>query len=114
MKIRIRTFANIKEICGFDEKELKTDLGKGNFIFVGSSCDMWAQNIPEEWIEKLPDLEDFGFDDSINLPDISMSVLKKFKGSYLIGGGKTECLAEVKLLMDTLNINYTLVKNFIY
>ena len=36
----------------FDEKELKTDLGKGNFIFVGSSCDMWAQNIPEEWIEK--------------------------------------------------------------
>ena len=36
----------------FDEKELKTDLGKGNFIFVGSSCDMWAQNIPDEWIFK--------------------------------------------------------------
>lgn len=34
----------------FDEKELKTDLGSGNFIFVGSSCDMWAQDIPEEWI----------------------------------------------------------------
>jgi DNA repair photolyase len=34
----------------FDEKELKTDLGKGNFIFVGSSCDMWAKNIPEDWI----------------------------------------------------------------
>lgn len=34
----------------FDEKELKTDLGIGNFIFVGSSCDMWAKNIPEKWI----------------------------------------------------------------
>lgn len=35
----------------FDEKELKTDLGNGNFIFVGSSCDMWADDIPVEWIE---------------------------------------------------------------
>lgn len=36
----------------FDEKELKTDLGSGNFIFVGSSCDMFAENIPDEWINK--------------------------------------------------------------
>jgi len=36
----------------FDEKELKTDLGSGNFIFVGSSCDMFAGSIPQEWIEK--------------------------------------------------------------
>lgn len=34
----------------FDEKELKTDLGSGNFIFVGSSCDMWAEDIPLKWI----------------------------------------------------------------
>ena len=34
----------------FDKKELKTDLGKGNFIFVGSSCDMWADEVPNEWI----------------------------------------------------------------
>lgn len=34
----------------FDEKEFKTDLGSDNFIFVGSSCDMWAENIPEQWI----------------------------------------------------------------
>lgn len=38
-----------------DEKELKTDHGIGNFIFVGSSCDMWAQDIPEEWILKVLD-----------------------------------------------------------
>lgn len=36
----------------FDEKELKTDLGEGNFIFVGSSCDLFAETIPIEWIQK--------------------------------------------------------------
>jgi DNA repair photolyase len=36
----------------FDEKELKSDLETGNFIFVGSSCDMFAQDIPNEWIVK--------------------------------------------------------------
>jgi DNA repair photolyase len=32
-----------------DKKELKTDLGENNFIFVGSSCDMWARDVPLEW-----------------------------------------------------------------
>ena len=36
----------------FDEKELKTDLGKGNFIFVGSSCDMFAEKVPFDWVHK--------------------------------------------------------------
>jgi len=35
----------------FAENEMKTDLGEGNFIFVGSSCDMWAEIIPKVWIE---------------------------------------------------------------
>ncbi len=34
----------------FDNTEFKTDLGKGNFIFVGSSCDMWAEAIPFGWL----------------------------------------------------------------
>ncbi len=34
----------------FDIKELKTDLGEGNFIFVGSSCDMLADDITYGWI----------------------------------------------------------------
>jgi len=36
----------------FDDKELITDLGQGNTIFVGSSCDLWAEDIPHEWIAK--------------------------------------------------------------
>ena len=34
----------------FDEKELKTDLGSGNTIFVGSSCDLFAEDIDLSWI----------------------------------------------------------------
>jgi hypothetical protein len=34
----------------FDESELKTDLGSGNTIFVGSSCDMFAEDIDLNWI----------------------------------------------------------------
>ena len=37
----------------FDEKEFKTDLGEGNFIFVGSSCDMWAWPIEIDWIKEI-------------------------------------------------------------
>lgn len=36
-----------------DQKELKTDLGKKNTIFVGSSTDMWADNILISWIEDI-------------------------------------------------------------
>lgn len=34
----------------FDEKELKTCLGQDNFIFVGSSCDLFAKDLPYDWI----------------------------------------------------------------
>ncbi len=37
----------------FDEKEMKRNLGEGRFIFVGSSCDMWADNIPGKWIAEV-------------------------------------------------------------
>lgn len=36
----------------FDEKELKTDLGQWNFIFVGSSCDMFADDVPFYYVHK--------------------------------------------------------------
>ena len=34
----------------FNHKELNRDLGSGRVIFVGSSIDMWAQDVPPEWI----------------------------------------------------------------
>jgi len=33
-----------------DGKALKENLGQGNFIFVGSSTDMWAYAVPFEWL----------------------------------------------------------------
>lgn len=32
------------------EKELEDDLGEGHFIFVGSSTDLFAKDVPNEWI----------------------------------------------------------------
>ena len=39
----------------FCSSELKTDLKQGNFIFVGSSCDMFAEGIKNEWIKTILD-----------------------------------------------------------
>ena len=39
----------------FDDSELKTDLGSGNFVFVGSSTDAFAEGVPSEWIIKMLD-----------------------------------------------------------
>lgn len=36
----------------FVEKEMNTNLGQGNKIFMGSSCDIWAEEIPFEWQKK--------------------------------------------------------------
>lgn len=45
----MKRWGGLREVR-FDRKELKTDLGSGNFIFVGSSCDMFAEAIPAGWI----------------------------------------------------------------
>lgn len=38
-----------------DKRALEINLGEGNFIFVGSSIDMFAYQIPEDWIIKTLD-----------------------------------------------------------
>jgi protein gp37 len=37
----------------FDEKEINEDMGEDKFIFVGSSIDLFAPNIPHLWIMKV-------------------------------------------------------------
>ena len=48
-----KRFGKVPKPANLDEKELKTKLGRGNFIFVGSSCDMFAEDIPAKWIAKV-------------------------------------------------------------
>ncbi len=37
------------------EAELRRNLGKGKFWFIGSSTDMWAKKVPSEWITRVLD-----------------------------------------------------------
>lgn len=47
-------WGNLKPVR-LEESEFRTDLGKDNFIFVGSSTDDFAENIPDEWIKRVLD-----------------------------------------------------------
>jgi len=48
----MKVFKNLGELR-LNEKTLKDDLGRGNTIFVGSSTDMFAEDVPTEWIIKV-------------------------------------------------------------
>jgi DNA repair photolyase len=51
MKAMYKRFNKEAWSLHFDVNELKTNLCCGNFIFIGSSTDMWAQAVPDNWIE---------------------------------------------------------------
>jgi len=83
----------------FDEKELKTDFRMGNFIFVGSSCDMWADKIPENWIlETLKHCHEY----PTNIYLFQTKNPQRF--SNLISRGKIPYLAEIRYCV-TLETN---------
>ena len=50
----VKRWGNLNPVR-FDEKELRTKLGNGNFIFVGSSNDMFASDVSKEWIQRTID-----------------------------------------------------------
>ena len=69
--------------------------------------EVWEEMFPDDWHDGL-------IDDMIYLPDIPLNILKKWSGSYIVGGGKNECLLEVQQLMSTFNIKAKTVRKFIY
>lgn len=77
----------------FDEKELKTDLGSGNKIFVGSSCDMWADKISDRWL--LPIMQKY-----IDNPDNTYLFQSKNPGRFL----KTQFIKNT-ILATTIETN---------
>jgi len=50
----------------------------------------------------------------LSLPNFDVDILKKYDGATIVGGGKDQCLAEVKIIMDALKIKYNEFKPFIY
>jgi len=79
----------------FDEKELKTDLGNGKFIFVGSSCDMFAENIPPDWINQ------------------TLEYCKKFDNKYLFQTKNPKRIIDFKLPKHSI-ICTTIESNIYY
>lgn len=53
-------------------------------------------------------------DDPIYVNWISVAQLKRFSGSYIVGGGRNECLREVELLMNAFNIKYKRIDSLVY
>jgi len=71
-----------------EEKELRTNLGSSNFIFVGSSTDMWMREVPSKWIEKV--LEHIDKYNNTYLfqtknPIRFLEFIDRFKENYILG-----------------------------
>jgi hypothetical protein len=61
-----------------------------------------------------PNDEDTIKEDAISVEWTSLAQLKKFSGSYIMGGGREECLREVQLLMNAFNFKYRTIDKFVY
>ena len=48
----VKRWGNQKPVR-LDKSELNGPMEEGNFIFIGSSCDMFAEDIPKEWISEV-------------------------------------------------------------
>lgn len=53
-------------------------------------------------------------DDLLSINWTSVAQLKRFNGSYIMGGGRNECLREVELLMNAFNIRYKRIDSLVY
>lgn len=74
-----------------DYKELNTNLGEENFIFVGSSCDMWADAVDDDWIIQ------------------TLSVCLKYpKNTYLFQSKNPKRFKNFRVLLEKLRPNVIL------
>lgn len=52
--------------------------------------------------------------DPLFLNWVDFDLLRQMRGAMLCGGGRDECLAEVRIMLDILDIPHTLLSEFIY
>lgn len=83
---------------------------------VNDSRDLFGGEDSENYIDDMINLGVSGdiLDDPLIVDWISVSELKKYNGSYIMGGGRNECLREVELLMNAFNIKYRRIERFVY
>lgn len=63
---------------------------------------------------QIVDWQDWMEDEPFIINWTSVAQLKRFNGSYLVGGGRNECLREVELLMNAFNIRYKRIDSLVY
>jgi hypothetical protein len=105
------------------------DLGVSENTIIRTIREMYTQRVgvseelfknsedPEVELEKFLGngyIDEYMIDDPIYINWISLKMLKQFSGSYIVGGGKEECLKEVELLMSAFNIKATRIAKFVY
>ena len=74
-----------------------------------------SRDLPLEFITLMQEEFDLDLDRyPFFIPDISIELLRKFKNGYICGGGKHQCLREITLFMNALNIRYKELQDFIY
>lgn len=71
-----------------------------------------TREMPEEFLDQLVD--DRPLHDPIYLPHIDLMQLRSFNNAFLCGGGQSECLKEVQLLMNAMNIKYRVISKFTF
>lgn len=81
-------------------------------LFGGEDSDNYAE-LFEEFVGA-DHFQDFMLYDPLIVEWLSIKLLKEFTGSYIIGGGREECLREVQLLMNAFNIRYKEINHLIY
>ena len=80
-------------------------------LFGGEDSDDYAKKF-QQFIG--PEFEPWMLSDGITINWISVAQLKRFNGSYIVGGGRNECLREVELLMNAFNIKYIRIDSLVY
>ena len=72
----------------------------------------WDEFIGEYGDEEIRELMEFA-DDCINIPDL-MDELSDYRGIVLCGGGINECLKEVEIALDALDMDYSVLTKYTY
>ncbi len=107
------------------------DIGIQNKYIIATIREMYKQKVYDsrmlfgedeekqlEWLrpiaESINTEPEYMIDAPISVGWAAMDQLKRYNNSYLIGGGRNECLAEVAILMNAFNIKYKMIDELIY
>jgi hypothetical protein len=85
---------------------------------VSDSRQLFGGEDSDEYESKMEELlgpdAHIGMTDPIHVNWVSINKLRQFNGAYLVGGGKNECLWEIRILMNAFNIRAKIIKSLTY